>query len=235
MSAIKLYSITSRDTTSGEITKTSVVPSVSKTTTAKSGQIKVGALKSISKSKYTDLTTGVIKTDTSNWVTTGTVSQYDKRTTWKTRRFKKYTGSGNNRKYYYWDVQYYYCYETRVLSSTYNFTVQPVSMNVTLQDLDVEDENAGTDVGRNKKGVIVRNRVRTNVRTVECEFPPLTQAEVAEMMPYITNEGGQGYMKLTYDDPYEGKITINCYAGDRSFEAGHFGKWLHFKVTFVEV
>ena len=246
MSAIKLYSITQRTGGGGSVTTSKRVVadnSVTASTTSKRGQIWVGKLKKITKKTYEIKkgkkgyipNGGIISKDWQGWFLTGGVNQVEQNNMYYTKRFTKKTGSGSSAKYYYWDVVYFAYYKTRYLTSTYTFTVQPKSMTVTLQDLDVEDENAGTDVGRNKKGYIVRNRVRKNVRTIECEFPPLEQSEINAMMPFIMNQSGQGYIKLRYDDPYTGDTTIDCYAGDRTFEAGPFGKWLNFKVTFVEV
>lgn len=221
----------------GEWKTVNASSSITANSSAKANSRVVSSWKKISKSTYDNIkNNSEINSTDSGWYSLGE-HLGEKRTIWKTKVFKKTTGSGSSKKYYRKTVEYYEKYALRTVDHTYTFTKQPSSINITYQDLDIEDDNVGTDVGRDRTtGKIKRHRVRTNVRTIECEFPMLTQSEVASMMPYINGEYNKaGFLTLNYTDAYKGQsYSMKCYAGDRSMEAGHFGRWLNFKVTFVE-
>lgn len=236
MSAITLDSI-SVPMTTGDWVSVKSDSSITKSTTSVANKIEKSAPKTVSKKVYDKhKNNAVILTQEVGWFYyTATSERYE---VWKVKEFKEtYKTSGSTTtKYRYWTVKYLSKYKLRYVATAYTFTKQPSAITITYQDLDIEDENVGTDVGRDRTtGKIKRNRVRTNVRTIECEFPPLTHAEVSAMMPYLNAENSYtGFLNLTYTDAYKGTHTIKCYAGDRSFEAGPFGYWLNGKVTFVE-
>lgn len=126
-------------------------------------------------------------------------------------------------------------------SSEFDLTnYQPASISITYQDLDVEDDNVGTDVGRDRTtAYIVRNRKRSNVRTLELEFPPMRASDLSPLLKKIVDPdnptGNNGYIQLNFDDPLTNdRKTVTFYAGDRQVEALANGWWGNIKVTLVE-
>jgi hypothetical protein len=220
--------------------KTDVVKKVYGSTAGVPNKIIRSAKKEKTKKQYDKIKNGSVANSSrsTGWTTQSGGEQ--RRDVWKVATFKeKYKKKGSTKqRYRSWTIEYFNYYETRTGTLTYSFgDFQPSEINLTYQDLDIEDDNVGTDVGRDRKnGVIVRNRVRTNVRTIECVFPVVDHAEYARISPFLNAEYNKsGFLNLTYTDAYKGSdFTFTCYAGDRSMEAGPFGLWTNLKVTFVE-
>lgn len=109
--------------------------------------------------------------------------------------------------------------------------MQPSEMKVTFSDIDVKDGNAGTDVGRNTKGYITRNRVRGSLRSIEVTWNYLTQKQISTLMGVARSE----FVWVTYTDPTGVTKTIATYPSDTTFEASNLGHWTNISMTFVEV
>lgn len=84
----------------------------------------------------------------------------------------------------------------------------PQSLTVSVQDVDYES-------GRDQSGVMFRDRRRGGsnaVRKIEVKFPPLTDAQVKQVLQAV----GGASMTLTYPDPYTGRYrNATVYVGDR--------------------
>lgn len=88
--------------------------------------------------------------------------------------------------------------------------------------------------GRNAKGEMIRDRIASDKRKLNCEWPPLTQAEVSKILGLIRNE----YFDVTYYDPLSGLTTKTFYAGPKTmpmlYMKGGSPMWEGLKVNFIE-
>jgi hypothetical protein len=105
--------------------------------------------------------------------------------------------------------------------------VAPKSFTVDLVDLDSDNSN------RNAKGVLLRDRIR-QMRKLECEWGPLTGAEIKAILVAVNLAG----VSVTYPDPYTGgDETRTFYAGDRAAPFYDWVKkqWMGLKMDLVEL
>jgi hypothetical protein len=103
----------------------------------------------------------------------------------------------------------------------------PKSFQVNLVDLDSDKSN------RNAKGVMLRDRLR-QMRKLECEWGPLTTAEISLILQTVNPVG----VPVTYPDPYTGNNqTRTFYAGDRTSLAYDFNNqmWQGLKMDLIEL
>lgn len=81
----------------------------------------------------------------------------------------------------------------------------PKTFKVTISDLDGE-------TNRNAKGELIRDRIAVK-RKLECEWPPLTMAEISAILQAVKDI----YFQVEYPDPMDGAvITKTFYVGDRT-------------------
>lgn len=103
----------------------------------------------------------------------------------------------------------------------------PKTFKVNIVDLDSDN------TARNAKGVLLRDRLRI-MRTLECEWGPLSQADISRILQAVNPTG----VSVTYPDPYDGtNQTRTFYAGDRSIPAYDFssGMWQGLTMKLSEV
>ena len=85
------------------------------------------------------------------------------------------------------------------------YTVQPVSIQVLLSDLDNESS-------RNAAGEMFRDRITTK-RKLNCEWGIMSTQEISQILNIIANV----FFSVTYMDPWDGvEVTRTFYAGDRT-------------------
>lgn len=102
----------------------------------------------------------------------------------------------------------------------------PKTCSVIISDTDGES-------GRNANGDMVRDRIATK-RKVSLEWPPLTQAEVSQILSLVSPE----FVNVEYLDPQLGVVTKNMYVGDREGSVLVLdlatGRWSGLKFNLIE-
>ena len=158
--------------------------------------------------------------------------------TWYDKPQKVYKKKNGKKKFLFYGIKKHYVaigqYKYIKTGANINLIdddMQPSEMKVTFSDIDVKDGNAGTDVGRNKRGYITRNKVRSSVRTVEVTWNYLTQKQIKSLMSIARME----FVYVTYTDPTGDTRTITAYPSDTTFEASNLGHWTNISMSFVEV
>lgn len=102
----------------------------------------------------------------------------------------------------------------------------PVSLQVSLQDLDAETS------GRNIKGQMMRDRIAGGKRKINIKWGPLTGSEIGTILNAVSGV----FFSVSYPDPISGQKTITAYVGDRSAALLNYatGRWLDLSFNLIE-
>jgi hypothetical protein len=117
----------------------------------------------------------------------------------------------------------------------------PNTFKVSLADLDSEKTT------RTAKGTMVRDVIRSRVRSIELGWGYLTRAQMVTLLGYFNCDAQftrydsavipKGFISLNYPDPSSStNITKTFYPSDRSTPLFNFalGKWEGLTLTLVE-
>lgn len=103
----------------------------------------------------------------------------------------------------------------------------------TPQKLSVGIYDVAAKADRNAAGEILIDRVATK-RKIECEWGPLTNAEVSTLLSAVTAV----FFTVKYPDPLTaGEKTITCYVGDRTapiYKDAGTPLWEGLKMNLIE-
>lgn len=102
----------------------------------------------------------------------------------------------------------------------------PKSFSVAVTDVDGKST-------RNSNGDMIRDRI-TVKRKLECEWGPLTQAEISTLLNAVSSV----FFSVSYPDPVSGQTTKEFYVGDRTAPAYSFNDkfrpWNGLSMNFIE-
>lgn len=104
-----------------------------------------------------------------------------------------------------------------------NVKPHPKKFKVSLRDIDSEKSV------RVASGRLTRDRIAKGKRTIDIEFPPLTDAQISNILRLVQDE----FFLVEYPDPFTGgPLTKTFYVGDRDAPLYNFSKGLWESLSF---